>query len=88
MNRVDKLKLLQEAFRGNFQPLRDFEAEIERELTQKKLRNLSDEALELRYEYLRQKEYQETGILPPPMPDYSAMSDEELRLELESLGDL
>ena len=39
----------------------------------------TDEEIDAEYERLRQREYRETGVLPPPMPDFEAMSDEELR---------
>lgn len=38
----------------------------------------TDNELRAEHERLRQKAYRETGILPPPMPDFSAMSIGEL----------
>lgn len=42
------------------------------------LRNMTDAELRAEHERLQRKHYRETGIMPPPLPDFSAMTDEEL----------
>lgn len=73
-DRTRKLKILQDALQGRTAPLYQFH----HQLRCRDYSLLTDEELEAEYERLRWLENEETGILPPPMPDFASMTDEQL----------
>ena len=74
MNRAQKCKILQSTLRGENAPLR----RLQEQKRNCPFDEMTDEELDTEYERLRHIQYRQTGILPPPMPDFSAMTDEEL----------
>ena len=73
LSRTRKVKILSKLFDGQPAPFRHVRQAIRVDYFL-----MTDEEQAVEYERLRQKEYRETGIMPPPKPDYSTMSDEEL----------
>ena len=74
LTRTRKVNILTKLFAGETAPLVSISQNLSDDLS-----TWTDKELEAEYERLRQREYRETGVLPPPMPDFEAMSDEELR---------
>jgi hypothetical protein len=74
LNRTRKVKILSKLFAGETAPLVSLSRNRSTDYS-----TWTDEEIDAEYERLRQREYRETGVLPPPMPDFAAMSDEELR---------
>ncbi len=73
ISRTRKIGALIKLFAGNAAPLTNLRKPLSSDLSM-----WTDEELRTERERLRQKHYRETGVLPSPMPDLSAMSDDEL----------
>jgi hypothetical protein len=73
LNRSVKTRILVKLFEGQTAPLVSIRKPLSPDLSR-----WTDEELNAEYERLRQKQYRQTGVLPAPMPDFGAMSLEEL----------
>lgn len=73
LKRNQKSKILAMLLKGETAPLANLNRNRSTDLS-----TWSDSDLKVEHERLRQKRYQETGLLSPPLPDFSAMSDETL----------
>lgn len=74
LNRTRKARILLKLLTGETAPLVSLNKSRSADLS-----TWTDNELQAEYERLRQKAYRETGILPPSMPEFSIMSDDELR---------
>lgn len=68
-----KTRILTKLFEGKTAPL----ASIRKPLSLT-LSTWTNDELHAEYERIRQKNNRQTGVLPPPMPDFGAMSLEQL----------
>ncbi|SOD99790.1 hypothetical protein [Spirosoma fluviale] len=73
LNRSLKTRILFKLFEGQTAPLASLRKPLSPDLSQ-----WTNEELQTEYERIRQKQYRQTGVLPPPMPDFGAMSLEQL----------
>jgi uncharacterized short protein YbdD (DUF466 family) len=74
MKRAQKAKLLTELLSGNPNTLLFVHQHRQQDPAKMKTTQLLAE-----HERLRRKQHQSTGVMPPPIPDFKAMSIEELR---------
>ncbi|GAB3931854.1 hypothetical protein [Larkinella terrae] len=74
VSRSQKVKILHELINGKTLLLHTLYDNRERDPSK-----MTDEELKAEHERIRQKVFRQTGIMPPPLPDFEAMSDEELR---------
>lgn len=80
LKRTQKTKILATLLTGETKALANINRNRSTDLS-----TWSDQELEAEHERLRQKRYRETGVLGPPLPDYKAMSDEELKARIAKL---
>lgn len=74
LNRSQKVKILHELINGKAGPLHTLYDNRERDPSK-----MTDGELKAEHERIRQRVFRQTGIMPPLLPDFEAMSDEELR---------
>ncbi|GAB3928108.1 hypothetical protein [Larkinella terrae] len=74
VSRSQKMKILHELINGKPGPLHTLYDNRERDPSK-----MTDEELKAEHERVRQRVFRQTGKMPPPLPDFKAMSDEELR---------
>lgn len=73
LNRSIKTRILTKLFEGQTAPL----ASIRKPLSPT-LSTWANDELHAEYERIRQKTFRQTGVFPPPMPNFGAMSLEQL----------
>ncbi|SOD99769.1 hypothetical protein [Spirosoma fluviale] len=73
LNRSLKTRILLKLLEGQTAPLASLRKPLSPDLSQ-----WTNEELQTEYERIRQKQYRQKGVLPPPMPNFGAMSLEQL----------
>ncbi|GAB3019048.1 hypothetical protein GCM10027185_15160 [Spirosoma pulveris] len=74
LNRTRKTRILLKLFDGQTAPLVSIRKPLGTDLSQ-----WAKEELHSEYERIRKKQYRQTRVLLPPMPDFGAMSADQLR---------
>ncbi|WP_146624428.1 hypothetical protein [Larkinella arboricola] len=79
VSRSQKVKILHELVNGRSAPIRSHYQSRERDFSK-----MTDAEIKAKQERIRKKIYRETGIMPPPLPDFEALTDEELRAHADN----